>query len=376
MVGANPFKADAFRTLFDSMDLPSPIVEDVPLAVRPGSDTTSGAFSLVFDPPPVEKTSFKGPPDPRAHARAEYERFNAARRPEERRAIADALAKYGRYHTDTIEPRVWAGRMYLELNRTQLAQVVLKSAYEAAPDRLDVLSDLRIANARLEARRIHPAPNHDAPTPIELQEKSRLAQLKKKDRIALLGAIAVAALMIAGLHSASVEAGNPHQLLFWARLGGLMSVATFSMAVLMQHRPLIAMDFLIQPKAIVAAIGAGVILGLMSMFTFAAPLSHAGLLLGAPAMLCEVLATELFFRGFLGRLLYRGAPARVLPVIAGGLFYGAFQLTSWGLSPVSAGVAVLWGLTLAAAHQKTRSLVPPAACALSAHLIVLVATLP
>lgn len=401
MNGTNPYEGEAFRSLFDSLDLP--IEEAAPKVEPPAVDDLSDAFSFLFDeaPPkstaevgPVEKTSFKGPPDADAHARAEYDKFKTSTRPEERRAIADGLAKYSKHHTDTIEPRALVGRMYLELERTRLAQVALKMAHEAAPDRSDVLADLRIANSRLEAVRIRSAPQQESVSDDllslgELEEKQRLAQFKRRDQYAIIAAIAVAIAMVAGLHYGSIEAqlgrgehaGDLRHLFYWMRIGVLLLLSVFGLLVMTRHRPLRAFDFTIDPKPIAAAVLAGAILG------GATPISVAtsDVALRLVAVILEVSAAELFFRAFLGRVLHRGLVGDVVPVIAGGLLYAAFQLTyldndlklaHLGSGLTIAGLALLWGLTLAAVHKKTNSLVAVAACCLTARVIVLVAALP
>src|SRR5919109_782780 len=91
---------------------------------------------------------------PEEHARKLHEKFQKTSGEAERAELAEQLAAHAQNVPYLLEPHLLAGRMMLEIDRPRAAAELLRAAYELAPDRSDILTDLRNANLKVEAHRV------------------------------------------------------------------------------------------------------------------------------------------------------------------------------------------------------------------------------
>lgn len=304
-------------------------------------------------------------------------RFRQAEDPADKLAEATQLVENARAYPFCVTTHATLGRMYLQLNRPFAAARFLKQAVELEPERSDLLSDLRAVNALIAERKkddetdiVDPLALDRFPTERGKAPLSNHEQLRR-DQSAVPIALGVFAVVAVPLFIAANVLGfgkdevwlNPADLFFWARHALLLAAGGLGTYLIARRRPIVLQELVFGPSVFVLALIFGLLIG------FNAPLSvtkSSTLIVVAMAML-QVAAEELFFRGYLGRVLMRGLVGAVTPVLVSAVLYAAYQLTYVAAWQGGAGTSALYrvglaagaGLFYAGLHQKTDSMSVP-----------------
>jgi membrane protease YdiL (CAAX protease family) len=288
--------------------------------------------------------------------------------------LAEAVKTYP-YCVTTLE---MLGRMYRRLNRPSSAARYFKEAATLEPSRSDLLAELRTMNALVEAeKRFAEAPV----IPIARQNTSvRRARAtvdqRQLDQRAMWIAVAVFAMLTGALFFASniLEAGarelylEPDDPLFWIRQGVLLVFGTGGALYLLRRRPFATEELALSGLVVFAAVALGLFAGMILPLS----MSHSGLAVLIGMVALQVIAEEIFFRAYLGRVLVRGTVGSFAPIAISAGLYGAYQLTyvavwSGGALDASAfvrvGAAVFAGAVYGTLQVKSGSL----SAALVAH---------
>lgn len=310
-------------------------------------------------------------------------RFRQVQDPADKLGEASKLVEHAHAYPFCPTTHATLGRMYLELNRPFAAARFLKQAVELEPERSDLLSDLRAVNALLAERKkesdtevldplaLDRFPTKNGKAPLSAREQLRRDQNAVPIALGVFAAAAVALFAAANLLGLGANEAwlDPADLFFWGRQAFLLLAGGLATFLISRRRPIVLEEIVIGPTALGAALVLGLLIGMN------APLSvtKAPALMIVTMAMVQVAAEELFFRGYLGRVLMRGLVGTWTPILVSAALYAAYQLTyvaAWhgGAAGTTAvyrvGIAGGAGLLYATLHQKTESM----SVALLAHV--------
>src|SRR5262245_59584256 len=130
------------------------------------------------------------------------------------------------------------------------------------------------------------------------------------------------------------------------------------------RRPIVVEVVTIESPAMFAALALGLLIGLNTPLS----ISKTALTPLALMIFAQVIAEEIFFRGYIGRLLIRGMIGSVTPAVLSATIYALYQLTYFAVWHGGAGgvstsyrvvVAAISGAIYALLHEKSESMSAP-----------------
>lgn len=314
-------------------------------------------------------------------------RFQLSASEVDRLAEANRLVEAAKAYAYCVTTKEMLGRMFRRLNRPASAARYFKEAAELEPSRSDLLAELRTMNALVEAEKKFA----DAPvlplvrqsTPVRRAQAS--ADHRKLDNRAVPIAVgvflAVAAVLFVGsniLHLGVRELFlEPMEPFFWIRQSAMLAFGTGGAILLLKRRPIANEELAFSPIVLMAALSLGLFMGMLLPLS----MSHTPIAMLIGMIALQVVAEEVFFRAYLGRVLARGTVGTFAPVMISALLYGAYQLTyvavwSGGALDATAlgraGAAVLAGAVFALLQVKSGSLSAPLIAHTAAATVVLI----
>lgn len=279
---------------------------------------------------------------------------------------SEALAEQNSF---CITSKIFAGRINVELGKHLAAVRYLKAASDMAPDRSDVLLELRRANELLNQIKVAGSKDEKALKAELAAADTKMVWTPFATLLLLYIVLAVVMVIPVGLGKSEHLPYNG-MLAIGLRIAMLLVFGIVGTITMLGKLPFKPEDLGFSKAGAGAALGVGVV----SASILSTSMYRAPIVLALAIGLFRVLGEEAVFRVMLGRALNTLTGNWRAPLFSA-LLYGLYQCTFyslWFLAEPGDGAIevakqmVLVGLPCAILHQRTRSLLPPVAC----HLVI------